>query len=356
MTALPDNFAVDIAPWLLFDPQNRTLEESWSNNVKNNFKNTFVFSLATQSLDSLEENNPASLRRLATGFKFSLLRGKKLDSAYLSNLDTLRNHLNNAAAIIEKRLEELKTSDPAYLAVVGDLNASKSKIKALKVAMDTTRSSTEKVHLGNLRELEKIHFKNLLNQKSLAEEELSEKAQDEANENYADVKGVVSSLKMKRYGFKLDLAGGVVFDFPNNNFDQGDLSRAGIWLTSGWEWKSEFSFLFLARFLTNPNLSYLDASETLARKDVQNIDLGGKVLYSTANKKFSSSLEFIYRDYSEKDVTDGLRATLNMSYDVGQNRKLGLALGRDFDGTISESGNVIAAVNLLMGFASKRKL
>ena len=43
-------------------------------------------------------------------------------------------------------------------------------------------------------------------------------------------------------------------------------------------------------------------------------------------------------------------------YDLGNNRKLTVAFGRDFDGTVSKSGNVIAALNFLAGFGNRKKV
>jgi len=47
---------------------------------------------------------------------------------------------------------------------------------------------------------------------------------------------------------------------------------------------------------------------------------------------------------------------VNAEYDLGTNRKLTFAFGRDFDGTISKGGNLVAMINLIAGFGGDRKI
>ena len=49
------------------------------------------------------------------------------------------------------------------------------------------------------------------------------------------------------------------------------------------------------------------------------------------------------------------RLTFNAEYSVGVNQKITFAFGRDFNGTITKSGNLIAAINFIRGFGSTKK-
>jgi hypothetical protein len=44
----------------------------------------------------------------------------------------------------------------------------------------------------------------------------------------------------------------------------------------------------------------------------------------------------------------------NADYALFKNQKLTFSFGRDFDGTISKDGNLIAALTLIAGFGNKR--
>lgn len=338
-SALPDEFAVDIAPWILFDGKNRTLEESYSEETKDNFKNTFVFSLATKSLDSLEFDNLSSVRRFSTGIKFSLKRGKEIDQSYLEKLNKLRSLREKAFGNVNEQVKEAKTND-AYYQELDSLR---------KLYLNNISSLSD----GPAKELMIKTYQNIQHQLALREEELSEKIQNEANEELSEAKEIVENLKLKRYGWKADVAAGTVWDFPNDSFDKGTLTKAGVWVTGGYDGSDGIALLFIARYMLNPDFSYLDNSDLLQQDDVNNLDVGGKIQYTSNNEKFTGAFEYLIRDYSKDEVEDGNRFTVNLSYDIGANRQIGFMLGKNFDGTITKDGNVIAAINLLLGFDNK---
>ena len=47
---------------------------------------------------------------------------------------------------------------------------------------------------------------------------------------------------------------------------------------------------------------------------------------------------------------------MNADYDPGTIRKFTFAFGRDFDGTISKGGNLVAMINQIAGFGGDRKI
>ena len=49
------------------------------------------------------------------------------------------------------------------------------------------------------------------------------------------------------------------------------------------------------------------------------------------------------------------RATLNAEYEINSRLKLTFAFGRDFNGTITKSGNVVSFLNLLMSFGGTNR-
>ncbi|MFZ1694551.1 MAG: hypothetical protein WAT74_15245, partial [Flavobacteriales bacterium] len=53
-------------------------------------------------------------------------------------------------------------------------------------------------------------------------------------------------------------------------------------------------------------------------------------------------------------VNPGWRMVLNAQYAFMPNRLLTFSFGRDFDGAVTKDGNLIAALNLLVGLGNKR--
>ena len=81
------------------------------------------------------------------------------------------------------------------------------------------------------------------------------------------------------------------------------------------------------------------------------------MLLDLSKENLSFSAEAIYRSVLGKSVIDpSWRLVLNAEYNLGANRKLTFAFGRDFDGTISKAGNLIAAINFIAGFGNDRKI
>ncbi|WP_449401612.1 hypothetical protein [Chryseobacterium wanjuense] len=60
--------------------------------------------------------------------------------------------------------------------------------------------------------------------------------------------------------------------------------------------------------------------------------------------------ECIYRSILNKsDYESSWKFLLNFEYEVAKNQRLTFSFGRDFDGEYKKDGNVIVALNLLIG-------
>lgn len=166
-------------------------------------------------------------------------------------------------------------------------------------------------------------------------------------------------LTLKEKGNKLDISLGLVYDALESNFDNGEVIKGGIWAT--YEWSEDnlrdkgIAMIFLVRYLYNPNLSFIDENATVVEEDVTNFDLGGRLYYQKKDDPLSVSLEWIYRDYSTNSLENGTRYSLNIAYDIGVNNQLSLALGKNYDGIVTRKGDVIAALNLLIGLAASKQ-
>ena len=85
--------------------------------------------------------------------------------------------------------------------------------------------------------------------------------------------------------------------------------------------------------------------------------MGGRFLLDVSREKFVLSAEALYRSILGSSVVDpSWRLVMNAEYDLGSNRKVTFAFGRDFDGAISKGGNLVAMINLIAGFGGDRKI
>jgi hypothetical protein len=188
---------------------------------------------------------------------------------------------------------------------------------------------------------------------SMAEKILRENLSKE----FESLKSLAEKIKFERYGFKFDVAMGFVNDFPLQQFDKGYLSKGGGWITLGWDWRSGYSLLGIARFLHSPDEIFADEEGILKSEDIQTFDAGLRLISTNESSKFLISLESLYRSVlNNSQIDPSWRATLTLEYDVAKNTKLTFSFGRDFDGTISKDGNVIAALNFLKGFGTQKIL
>jgi len=176
------------------------------------------------------------------------------------------------------------------------------------------------------------------------EAEIKEQVEAEIRKQHADkirnVKGIISKLRLRRIGWKLDIAGGMVADFPQRVFDDGSINRWGAWLTGGYEWR-KWSTLSVFRYMGNRNDS-----------DESSFDFGGRIIFDNY-KQFSLSTEAVYRKFPNRSINDNKkRIALLFDYAIAKNKSISFTFGRDFEG--KQSGDLISLVNILLGFGSKR--
>jgi hypothetical protein len=69
------------------------------------------------------------------------------------------------------------------------------------------------------------------------------------------------------------------------------------------------------------------------------------------------SLEGLYRNYlNSSNFTPGYKGTFYLGYDLGNNKILTLNISRDFDGTVNKTGNLVTALNLIIGLGGNRNI
>lgn len=337
-SALPTSFALDYAPIRkdLNDFMNYNTKENraYSNlNLGANLRQSLVFSAAMQSLDSAKDDVLVSSQQFGFGLKISLARGQ-LDGAFAQKIQQIRDLKRALLPAMDSLIEARKKE--------ADL-----------VLRDSIRQEMRKP--ASERDMPKITAWN--HQRAQLDSAISTAVKTEyaANEaSFKSIKTMVEGLSYDRFGFKWDLAAGMVLDFPNSSFDDGTITKAGIWTVFGYETReSGLSMLGLIRYMYNPDKIYADDNKTnVLQSNVSTIDVGARFIVGNFNK-LSASAEAIYRSATVSEIESSWRLTMNTSYDVAKDQKLTFIFGRDFDGTISKDGSLIAALAYVRGFGSK---
>ncbi len=388
-TEIPANYAIDIAPYWIFRKNSLgdiTTEGLRKSSGKGVFMQTFVLSFAVKNPDSSETELDRGSVYGGFGFKFSLCRGT-YDTKTITALNDIRT-------LQKQKLKLLGQAKNDFVGATSDeIEALQVKRKAIFIGFDTNDDSAENQALGallmdkaaKLDEAIKLKKIELLQQKNAAmrlaqlralsvlsaaeKEELGTlETLDAENKLSAatiksseidaldeKIKKIASEFQTARVGFTFDVAGGISSEFRNKSFSKGKVHNAGVWTTVGYTTEEAGSFMGLLRYLFNPDKIFaLDDSENTF-EDISTIDAGVRYIYAPSQAKFNASLEAVYRSVvSGQNIDPSWRLVFNADYAIYKNQKLTFSFGRNFDGTVTKDGNLIAALGFVKGFGNKR--
>lgn len=324
-SAIPKNYALEIAPAWLFSGNKINYKDAYGatshKNVGKNILQTLGLSCAVNTEDSAFGGKNT---QLAVGLKFSIVRGKISDE-FAKSVDDLKAVLAEIGQGYVKKKDEALLKDSVYQSLVKLMAANPSLASSIAITLEK---------IENLK---------------------GEEIKNELNKTYESKLKKLTDIKVERYGWFLDAAGGIVTDFPQQIFENAQTNKAGGWLTGGYESKKHISFLGVARYLNGGEIKYTAADSSQKSYTDNTLDLGARLVYDI--NKFSVSLEGLYRNnFSTYKPYEGWKATFFMGYDMGNNKLLTLNITRDFNGAISRKGTLITALNLIIGFGSKRKV
>lgn len=333
---LPSDYAIDLNPHWLFGGHNTTFNELISDNdIPKNILQSFQVSFASRTTS--QETGEGDSTLLGFGFKFSILRGI-VSSEFLRVVnDEIKPKLAQLNTTLAERIIAKTQDDPT-------LNLIRGQIRSLQAA--------DAAQLQLLLALDSARTAEIVSEVTAENEELA-----------SEIERLASETKFVRYGFKLDVAGAVAVSFPMQSYSDRELSRFGIWLTGGYESEptnrgNAWSFLGVIRYLQNYDESYLDINDQVLAADNSYLDVGVRVIY-TYQDKISVSGELINRQNIsdvDKRVDETMRYTLNLNYQLPDNKLITFTYGKDFSGAVNNSGNLVAALGLVVGIGSKRPL
>lgn len=364
-TTLPSSYAIDIAPYWLFkkptgDVTTKGLAHSGGPNV---FKQTFVLSFAIKNTDSTESVYSPNSLYAGMGFKFFIRRGD-YDSVTIASLTNIKALQDKKLALLQAKLSDYST-DPAILNLQFQR---KSLLSApAKEAVDNLRNSEG---YGKLSAGQKQAAENTLilsvtdsvrktaeynNIDAALQKRVDALKQTDAMEADEQIKAIAAAFQTARVGFTWDIAGGMSGRFLNKRFDDSRVYNAGLWTTFGYTSKKCGSILGLLRGLYNPDKIFAKDNGVNDIGDITTLDAGLRYIYSRPQSKFNASLEAVYRSVLSTNTIDpSWRLVFNADYAIWQNQKLTFSFGRNFDGTITKDGNLVAALTFLTGFGNKR--
>lgn len=330
---LPSDYAVELAPATIFKSKSQTLSTFNRKEFKYVFPQSLSLSLGLThgNRDDKETTDSGSFIKVGIGVKFSIIRphwSSKTENLYQELRSAQRAHHQSYrnAELQNARIAELEQD---YSDVEQSAVSDAEKERARKQIVDRMTAVRDSIHTAYY---DTSGFKRL----------------NEAAKNF----------KVERPGDFLDFAAGIALDFPDNRFNYSLTSKAGAWLTGGYDGGNNgVSVLAIARYLYQPDKIFADTAGKLDTAHISTFDAGARLLLTKLEGKLTLSAEGIYRSVLNKNTIDpNWRFTLNTEYDIGHGKKLTLALGKNFDGSISKSGNIIAALNFIAGFGSIKKL
>jgi len=326
----PKSYAVDIAPAWLFWGKNISYAEFKTDNWWSNIKQSFVLSFAYTNTDSVVKQTDMGI-----GFKLSLRRGK-----INSDADTLIMRSDTVMSYMTGKIVLSLANDSVLNSYDSSIRVLKEKLKSEGADPDTDDDI--------------IELKKKMNARIAYITAEINKSPEELKSEFDSLKKFTEKIDFKRTGFKIDLAGGTALKFPGQVFNYSLLSRAGVWLTAGWDFDNGMTAMGILRYTHNPDKIYYDNDSSLYKADNLDIgDAGARLQYEGKDGKFLFGGEIIYRTVlNPKGVAPAWRYIINCDYQVKKNTHLTLTLGRDFDGTFNKDGNLIAALNLIFGLGN----
>jgi hypothetical protein len=159
-----------------------------------------------------------------------------------------------------------------------------------------------------------------------------------------------------RTGALLDVTSALGWHAVDKSARNIQILRGGFWLSGGYEGVVQGLHLYaLARYLINPS-TYFDLPAGAENIEEYNTgDAGFRILYNPGNKRLTVSAEAIGRKvFKSAVVKDSWKYMFNATYEVDKkNKLLQFSFGRDFDGVYNKDGNILAALNFIIGFGSE---
>ncbi len=325
----PDRYGLEIAPFWMGNAFQDLSFSEYSRNAswREAFKRTFSLSLATDLIDESELAGPSAI--VGIGTRFSLFTGAvdTTETAYVQTLSEIRTLLGERSSTLAKDIAErhatLLSNDREYQML----------------------DSLRKAAADNDNEDQERRFNTLLAERDRQMlQDLEQERDARLRQNEERLREHSESLSERRVGPTLELAGAAALHFPERDFDSGRVARWGAWATGGYTGR-KVSLLAVARFLYD---------DLVIGTDARSLDFGGRLIYDESSGRFSISGEAVYRAGISEGTDNRYRLDVSIAYALDASKTINFTFGRDFKGTTASDGNLLALLNLVLGFGSDR--
>lgn len=344
LSVLPESYAVSFAPYWLLGAGEETTFREYRSSV--GIAETVARTLSLSAAFSPTPGQPDGSEATSGGFglRFSLFEGEISDAfnpELVSLIDLLQTSAQNARALVAQALD----ADAEYQELSRSLREIEAEIAAV-------------VRQGGVATPDQSAI--LTSRQAAVAARADEITSGPLQALLEPIQEQIGRTRLRRTGFKLDVAAGLVFDFPDRSIRSGDLVRGGAWLTTGYDWGGGVA-LGVARFMGSQRGIGSDA-----------FDLGGRL--DLDRDRFALSMEAVYRWLPQAETIDVIAANQSgdpnapvmqvaigdhtwrlsggIEYSVAKNQTLSFNFGRDFEGR--REGNLIAALNFIVGLGTER--
>jgi hypothetical protein len=334
---IPENYALEVAPYWLVSHPKLTFEQRYDHKPLQTVLKNLSVSLVTTKIDDLPESGEVR-DAVSLGLRSQFLGGKA-SSEMVDAINRLKIELKvkqlillllSESAEISTTMDEFKEhlldtfleleNDPARLNIRELPNEERAiriesmKKDALRYLSDKTASNEEEV---------KVVFESL---------------QEMVTSDMTKVIQELREINKRPVGWVMEFAGAVAWDFRDNDFETGRFMRGGFWSTVTYRMpRPLIDFILVGRYIR----------DELGIEESNDVDVGARILYQY--EKLGISAEFVERF---KEYSDNTRRIVGiLEYRVGEGSYVTASFGKDEN--LSDSGSLVSLIGINLGFGEK---
>jgi len=366
---IPDNYALEVAPYWLTSHPMLTFDDYYNADLGQRLLQTLSISLATSKGLSAEDslNNDG---RVGLGVRAQLYSGKA-DSGLIKLRKQLLDKQNEVLDLLliidqDDKKKEIDANKENIFKLTEDYLKIEIAINNLELDIANSEGNLDDKRTELLRkrlDLSELEYEISRQERQIRKSELEiVKIQEEIDYKNKELKEISEKMKSankKRVGFVLELAGAMVVDFANNNFDNGDVSRIGFWITPTYRFEKPF-----IDFITVIRLTSIESHDN----DGFLFDLGGRLLWQ--NEVIALSIEYVNRNTIDISIQeentngtsgsfnykDTYRLSGNLEYRLNDNLYLTASLGRNYEEMTEGQNTLISLIGINFGFGQAPSL
>ncbi len=322
--SFPGDFGLELSPFWLFAGKKITYDSyAEAGRLSTVIPQTLTVSVAMSGRTG--EDGEAGIVSVGTGVRLSLLRGS-IDPEFAKHRENMDSLMQILGVLNDVIMDEWSRR-------INDDEEIETLLNSLAEADPAIRDVIEPAITAQI---------------AAREREIRTEVERELRTEYSNeterVRRIVSEIRVRRIGWKLDLAGGLSAQFPDRKFDDSAIDRWGFWVSGGYEW-SGAALIGIVRVLDT-------RTGSTAFHEGRELD-GGLRLFIDAGEKFGLSVEGLYRTgINNGNSRTDWRGTLSADYMIARNMLLSFTFGKDFADRLDR--DLLALINISFGFGTDR--